>query len=148
MKHIVEPMRIADFEEVYCLWQKSEGVGLSEADGRTSIELFLRRNPDCSQVARNQTGRIIGAALCGHDGRRGCLYHLAVDKEHRKRGVGKKLVESCLAHLQAAGIHRCNIFVYADNDAGKAFWKHEGWKERVELRLMQREIERQPSGEP
>ena len=133
---IVRSFRIEDFDAVIALWQRTEGVGLNESDTRRAITAFLRRNPRLSFVAE-QGGRIIGAVLCGHDGRRGYLHHLAVSKRHRRRGIGRLLVNACLAKLHKAGIQKCNIFIFANNAAGMKFWAHTGWSLRTELRLMQ-----------
>lgn len=131
--------RIRDYEEVLKLWRRSEGVGLNESDTRPAIAAFLRRNPGLSFVAVKH-GKIIGAVLCGHDGRRGYLHHLAVARRYRAQGIGLKLVAACLAKLRAADIHKCNIFVYAGHAAGMSFWKHNGWKLREDLRVMQVEL--------
>ena len=133
---IVRSFRVEDYDAVIALWRRSEGVGLNESDTRHAIAAYLRRNPRLSFVAE-KGGRIIGAVLCGHDGRRGYLHHLAVAKRHRKNGIGRQLVNTCLAELRKAGIRRCNIFIYADNAAGMKFWAHAGWKLRSELQLMQ-----------
>jgi putative acetyltransferase len=133
---IVRHFRIEDFDAVIALWRRTEGVGLNESDTRLAITAFLRRNPRLSFVAE-QGGRIIGAVLCGHDGRRGYLHHLAVSKRHRRRGIGRRLVNACLAKLRKAGIQKCNIFIFANNAAGMKFWAHTGWSLRTELRLMQ-----------
>jgi len=133
---IVRSFRIEDFDAVIALWRRTEGVGLNESDTRLAITAFLRRNPRLSFVAE-QGGRIIGAVLCGHDGRRGYLHHLAVSKRHRRRGIGRRLVNACLAKLRKAGIQKCNIFIFANNAAGMKFWAHTGWSLRTELRLMQ-----------
>jgi putative acetyltransferase len=133
---IVRHFRIEDFDAVIALWRRTEGVGLNESDTRLAITAFLRRNPRLSFVAE-QGGRIIGAVLCGHDGRRGYLHHLAVSKRHRRRGIGRLLVNACLAKLRKAGIQKCNIFIFANNAAGMKFWAHTGWSLRTELRLMQ-----------
>jgi N-acetylglutamate synthase len=133
---IVRHFRIEDFDAVVALWRRTEGVGLNESDTRRAIAAYLRRNPRLSFVAEKDA-RIIGAVLCGHDGRRGYLHHLAVAKRHRKRGIGRQFVNACLAKLRKAGIQRCNIFIYADNAAGMKFWAHAGWSLRAELRLMQ-----------
>jgi len=137
--HTIELMLIDDFDEVCRLWQSTKGVGLSESDSRPNIAAYLARNPEMSFVARSG-GEIVGAVLCGHDGRRGYLHHLAVAKAHRKMGVGKKLVETCLARLAAFGIPKCNIFLYADNAAGESFWKHNGWVKRSDLQVMQKAV--------
>jgi ribosomal protein S18 acetylase RimI-like enzyme len=88
---------IEDYDAVVTLWRRSEGVGLNESDTREAIAAFLRRNPRLSFVAQKR-GRIIGIVLCGHDGRRGYLHHLAVSKHHRQRGIGRQLVVACLAN--------------------------------------------------
>jgi len=133
---IFRHFRIEDYGAVVALWRHTEGVGLNESDTRRAIAEYLRRNPHFSFVAE-QDGRLIGAVLCGHDGRRGYLHHLAVALPHRQRGIGRQLVNACLAKLRQAGIHRCNIFIFAKNAAGMNFWRHNGWKPRTELRVMQ-----------
>jgi putative acetyltransferase len=133
---IVRAFRVEDYDAVIALWRRTEGVGLNESDARRAIAAFLRRNPRLSFVAE-LGGRIIGAVLCGHDGRRGYLHHLAVSKRYRKRGIGRRLANACLAKLRKAGISKCNIFIFASNAAGMKFWAHSGWNLRTELRLMQ-----------
>ena len=132
----VRCLGIEDYAAVLELWRRAEGVGLNESDTRRAIAAFLRRNPRLSFVAEKD-GQIVGAVLCGHDGRRGYLHHLAVAKRYRKRGLGWQLVTACLAKLRKAGIQKCNIFIYAHNAEGMKFWAHTGWKLRTELRLMQ-----------
>ena len=133
---IVRPFRVKDCDAVIALWRRTEGVGLNESDTPRAIAAYLRRNPRLSFIAEKD-GRIIGAVLCGHDGRRGYLHHLAVSKRHRCRGIGRQLVNACLAKLRMAGIPKCNIFIFANNTAGMKFWAHTGWNLRTELRLMQ-----------
>lgn len=139
MSHAIRPMTIADFEAVLRLWQETDGVGLNESDEREPIASFLARNPGLSRVGSNGTD-IVGAVLCGHDGRRGYLHHLAVSKTHRKQGLGKALVEACLADLARLGIPKCNIFLFANNAEGEAFWKHNGWANRTDLQVMQKPL--------
>lgn len=136
----IHVMQLEDFQRVTDLWKRSEGVGLNELDTRENITRFFARNPGMSFVARSGDGETIGAVLSGHDGRRGYMHHLAVEKSQRGKGIGKALVEACFTALRAAGITRCNIFIYADNEAGKQFWLHNGWNERAELRLMQKPL--------
>jgi putative acetyltransferase len=139
MSHPIRPMTIADYEVVLRLWQQTEGVGLNESDTRENIAAFLERNPGLSRVALDGTN-IVGAVLCGHDGRRGYLHHLAVAKTHRKLGLGKALVKACLAGLARLDIPKCNIFLFADNTDGEAFWKHNGWAPRPDLLVMQKAV--------
>ena len=132
-------MGMADYAEVIALWQQSEGIGLSQADQPERIAAYLERNPGMSFTAR-ESGLLLGAALAGHDGRRGYLHHLAVRADRRGQGIGRLLVVSCLEALGQAGIDKCHLFVFGKNQAGIAFWKRIGWQERVEIELMSKNI--------
>jgi putative acetyltransferase len=133
-------MTIDDYDAVLALWQASEGVGLSDADSRESIAGYLTRNPGHSFVAEVD-GALVGAVLCGHDGRRGYIHHLAVHPNYRRQGIGQELVTYCLAALREAGIQKCHLFVFDGNRNGRAFWQNIGWTERVELVLMSKSTE-------
>jgi len=137
MDHIIVPMLEADLDEVLDLWRSTPGVGLNEADEPARLRAYLARNPGLSLVARDGR-KLIGAVLCGHDGRRGYLNHLAVAVEYRNRGLGRRLALACLSKLQSLGIARCNIFLYNDNEPGERFWTHCGWRERTDLKTLQR----------
>jgi N-acetylglutamate synthase len=124
----IEAMTPADFDEVRALWLSCEGVLLDDrSDSREQIHFYLRRNPGLSQIVRDGE-RIIAAVLCGHDGRRGCLSHLTVHSEYRRRGIGRLLVDACLKKLAAAGLPGCNIRLFTSNEAGRRFWQRLGWR--------------------
>src|SRR2546423_966746 len=103
------------------------GVECGRQD-KASVARFLTRNPGLSRVATDAAA-IIGVSLCGHDGRRGHIYHLAVDPRHHGVGLGKRLVQECFAGLRDAGIQRAIILVANDNARGRAFWKRCDWEE-------------------
>lgn len=138
-QYAIAEFSMGDYDEAIALWQRTEGIGLSSADTRERIAIYLERNPGLSFVAW-AGGELIGAVLCGHDGRRGYLHHLAVAKEWRGKGVGRALTSASLAGLKALDIDKCHLFVYSDNQAGREFWTHEGWKERHDLMLVSKDI--------
>ena len=74
-----------------------------------------------------ENDRIIGAILCGHDGRRGCLYHVCVHEDYRKQGIGQKMVEACLAALKREHVNKVNLIAFKKNDIGNHFWQGMGW---------------------
>lgn len=133
----IHEMTMDDYAAAAALWTSVDGVGLSDADTPSGIAQYLRRNPGLSFVARDG-GQLVGAVLCGHDGRRGYLHHLAVANSCRRRGVGRALVQRCLAGLGSMGIDKCHLFVFATNHAAIAFWEEIGWEQRGDLVIMSR----------
>ena len=137
----IAPMTMADYAEALALWKATPGIGMSRADEPEAIARYLARNPGMSLVAREPAGgALVATLLCGHDGRRGYLHHLVVRPDCRGQGVGRALVERGLAALQAEGIDKCHLFVYKENDLGRAFWSASGWEERVYLVIMSKDI--------
>ena len=119
---------INDYEAAVELWKRVEGLDIAEGDDRESVRRFLGQNRGLSRVATDGS-TIVGAALCGHDGRRGYIYHLAVDPAYQGRQLGKRLVEECLSGLRRAGLERANILVAKDNPRGRDFWRRTGWED-------------------
>src|SRR5437764_15115950 len=119
---------IDDYDAAVELWSRVEGLDVAEGDDRESIRRFLGQNRGLSRVATDGS-TIVGAVLCGHDGRRGYIYHLAVDPAYQGRQLGKRLVEECLAGLRRAGLERANILVAKDNPRGRDFWRRTGWED-------------------
>ena len=146
--HTVTPMTIEHYDQVYDLWTRSPGIGLTRSDSRAAIERYLQRNPGLSLVARNEEGRIVGAVLCGHDGARGYIRHLVVAEECRTLGIGRSLVAGCLARLESLGIIRSTIFICADNEEAQTFWIRCGWRPRDELKAMSKDLKVASEEEP
>ena len=119
---------IDDYDAAVELWNRVEGLDVAEGDDRESIRRFLGQNRGLSRVA-TVGSTMIGAVLCGHDGRRGYVYHLAVDPAYRGFGLGKRLIAECLDGLKRVGLERANILVAKDNPRGREFWKSCGWED-------------------
>ena len=139
----IEQMTIADYDELIQLWQGCDGIGLHlhDVDSRQGIDAYLYRNPGSSFVARDR-GRLVGAVLCGHDGRRGYLHHLAVAPPHREHGIGRQLAGNALAALRSIGLRKCHLFVFNDNRPALHFWNRVGWCDRTDIILMSSSTDR------
>lgn len=130
--HIRE-MKIEDYDQVYALWKTIQGFGIrSVDDSKEGIQRFLEWNPGLSVVAEKDQ-KIVGAILCGSDGRRGCLYHVCVHKDYRRHGVGKTMVVHCMEKLKALQVNKVSLIAFTQNDIGNAFWKEMGWTKREDL---------------
>ncbi|MBR5800949.1 MAG: GNAT family N-acetyltransferase [Lachnospiraceae bacterium] len=129
----IRTMTIEDYEGVYELWMTIKGFAIrSIDDAKEGVERFIRRNPTTSVVAV-EDGKIVGSILCGHDGRRGCLYHVCVHEDYRKRGIGKSMVVYCMEELEKEKISKVSLIAFTQNDIGNAFWKGLGWTRREDL---------------
>ncbi|MBQ4293176.1 MAG: GNAT family N-acetyltransferase [Lachnospiraceae bacterium] len=129
----IRVMKEADYDEVHHLWEGIRGLGLrSIDDSREGVCRFIKRNPTTSVVAETG-GRIVGAILCGHDGRRGCFYHVCVDPAYRMRGIGRAMAVAAMKALKEERINKVSLIAFRKNEGGNAFWKSVGWTFREDL---------------
>lgn len=129
----IRVMTLQDYEQVAALWHSIQGFGIrSIDDSEEGVAIFLKRNPTTSVVAE-RNGRIVGAILCGHDGRRGTFYHVCVASDCRHQGIGHDMARFAMKALQAEGINKVSLIAFKSNEIGNAFWKGVGWTERTDL---------------
>lgn len=129
----IREMQIDDYAGVHELWMTIRGFGIrSIDDSKEGVQRFLQRNPTTSVVAVFE-GRMIGSILCGHDGRRGCFYHVCVHEQFRKQGIGKAMAVFAMKALQKEQINVVSLIAFRDNEVGNQFWKCVGWTFREDL---------------
>jgi ribosomal protein S18 acetylase RimI-like enzyme len=127
--------QIDDYDAAVALWEQVGGIEIAEGDSKQELAHYLRRNAGLSRVA--QSGNTLaGVALCGYDGRRGIIYHLAIAPAYRRQGLARRLVRECLDGLRDVGITRALILVARDNEPARTFWRRAGWEEVPRAVLM------------
>lgn len=129
----IQPMTVADYDDVRALWMTIRGFGIrSLDDSPADIRRFILRNPTTSVVAR-AGNKIVGSILCGSDGRQGALYHVCVACEYRRCGIGTRMVGYCMQQLKLMGINKVSLIAFTSNDAGNAFWNKIGWTKKTDV---------------
>lgn len=128
----IRPMIVDDYDEIFAMWQITTKRALSDADSRENIAFYLERNPGMSQVAVCE-GKIVGTVLCGHDGRRGFIHHMAVSEDYRRHNIASSMAKAALSALEKSGISKTHIFCYTDNNLGQSFWTALGWQRRDDV---------------
>ncbi len=128
----IRELRMADHDRLLSLMKATPGITVRAADGFQATERYLARNPGLSFVAESGS-ELVGCALAGHDGRRGYLQHVIVVPEHRRHGIGRELVNRCVAALDGEGIRKMHLDVMAGNEAVMPFWERLGWFRRDDL---------------
>jgi N-acetylglutamate synthase len=120
------------YDEVFALMRSTPGITVRDADSKPAMARYLGRNSGLSFIAEVD-GKIVGCALCGHDGRRGYLQHVLVAPEFRKRGIANTLVTRCLDGLEIIGITKTHIDVFVTNEIANTYWRRRGWKLRDDI---------------
>lgn len=135
MRFAVRQMEISDYAEVFALWEASNEILLSSIDTRECVKKLLESNPGLSYVAMND-GKIVGAVLCGQDGRQGYLSNLIVDPSCRRQGIGRQLVGRCVYALTGMGIHKCILMIMTETEPAFEFWQNVETGGRVKLVMV------------
>jgi ribosomal protein S18 acetylase RimI-like enzyme len=130
----IKLMEADDYLSLVHLWNGFPGNTMTGADSMEDFEKFLSMNADyCFSAFEN--GLLTGSVMAGSDGRRGYIYHLAVDESLQGKGTGRKLMDAAENALRDAGIEKTHLFIYTDNPAIE-FYEKTGWHRRSDIAVM------------
>ena len=71
---------------------------------------------------------VVGTAMAGFDGYRGYVYRVAVDQDHRRRGIATALMRRVEAALRALDCPKLKLQVEPGNTDVIAFYRHLGYQ--------------------
>jgi ribosomal protein S18 acetylase RimI-like enzyme len=124
----LRPATADDVERVLTLWLHAAEP--TSTDSAEALAGLLRHDPGALIVAESD-GRIVGSVIAGWDGWRGAIYRLAVDPEHRRRGLGQSLLRAAEERLTALGGRRLHAIVVEANANAVAFWDATDWEHQA-----------------
>jgi ribosomal protein S18 acetylase RimI-like enzyme len=117
-----------DYPAARFLWENAgSGIHVRRSDEPEEIQKKLQRDPDLFLVAE-ANGKLIGTVIGGFDGRRGLIYHLAVEAASRQHGVGSLLMDEVEHRLKAKGCLKCYLMVADDNENAMRFYEARNWE--------------------
>lgn len=117
-----------DYQAVIQLWQNSgSGVRVGRSDAPEEIQKKVDYAPDLFLVAE-YANRLVGSVIGGFDGRRGIVYHLAVEEGMRRQGLGSQLMNEIESRLIARGCLRSYLLVTPENAEAMSFYEKRGWR--------------------
>jgi ribosomal protein S18 acetylase RimI-like enzyme len=117
-----------DYPAARLLWENAgPGINLRRSDAPEEIQKKLLRDPDLFLVAENN-GKLVGTVIGGFDGRRGLIYHLAVEAAFRQHGIGSLLMDEVERRLKAKGCLKCYLLVTVDNEDAMHFYEMRKWE--------------------
>lgn len=130
----IRAMETGDHGALVDLWRSFPGNAVTGADSPEGLTSFLERNGAYCFVLE-EDGRVAGSVMAGQDGRRGYVYHLAVERSLQGHGCGRALMEHAEGALAAAGVEKAHLFIFSDNPA-VAFYERTGWHLRTDIEVM------------
>jgi ribosomal protein S18 acetylase RimI-like enzyme len=122
-------IRAADPGEIAAvleLWAQARSAAAATADTPEGVGVLLERDPGALLVACLD-GRVVGTLIAAWDGWRGSMYRLAVLPGHRRRGIGRRLVDAGHARLRALGATRVTALVAHDEEHAVGLWRAAGY---------------------
>jgi ribosomal protein S18 acetylase RimI-like enzyme len=122
----VRAARPADVASVLTLWVEGEAEA-THTDDAESLAKLLAHGPSVLFVAEDG-GRLVGSIIAAWDGWRGSVYRLVVAPSHRRRGLGRELLERAESHLSGTGAIRSQAIVVDTESAATGFWQASGWE--------------------
>jgi ribosomal protein S18 acetylase RimI-like enzyme len=129
-----------DYAAARRLWEiAGPGVHVRSSDQPDEIQKKLQRDPDLFLVAEVD-GTLAGTVIGGFDGRRGMIYHLAVNAGYRKHGIGGMLMDEVEKRLKAKGCLKSYLLVTIDNEEAMRFYEKRKWERMDTLYIYGKEL--------
>jgi len=122
---MIRSFHLNDKAEVIRLWEHCQLV-VPQNDPGDDIARKLKVQPELFLVGVLQ-GRIITTVMAGYEGHRGWINYLAVDLEHRRKGIGRTMMEAVEGKLSRMGCPKINLQVRETNSAVIEFYKRLGY---------------------
>ena len=128
-----------DYPAARFLWENAgSGIHVRRSDEPEEIQKKLLRDPDLFLVAEIN-GRLVGTVIGGFDGRRGLIYHLAVEAAFRQC-IGSLLMDEVEQRLRVKGCLKCYLMVAADNQDAMRFYKARKWERMDTIYTYSKEL--------
>lgn len=122
----IRKFTLDDKDALICLWERVFPDAAPHNQPSRVIEEKLAVD-DLIFIAEER-GQILGACQAGYDGHRGWLYGVAVSPEHRRRGIGTRLVDTAVEALRGRGCRKVNLQIRSGNSAVAAFYQTLGFE--------------------
>jgi len=126
----MEPLKVracdaSDFEDVSNLWARCN-LSVPHNDPRAMFDRKCAYQPDLFLVGEVE-GRIVAGVMAGYEGRRGWINLLAVDPDHRRRGLGREMMDVAHERLAELGCPKVNLQIRVWNTDAIAFYERLGY---------------------
>jgi ribosomal protein S18 acetylase RimI-like enzyme len=132
---LIRPFEERDRSFLKNLWERC-GLTVHYNDPDHDID-FAVNGPASKIFVGELKKRLIASIMVGHDGHRGWLYYVAVDKDYQKCGCGRAMVSGAENWLKDKGVRKSMLLIRETNEQAKAFYEQIGY-EPVPRTVMQK----------
>jgi ribosomal protein S18 acetylase RimI-like enzyme len=116
-----------EFENaVIDLWRRCDLIR-SWNNPKLDIERMLKVYPELFLVGILDNN-VIATVMGGYDGHRGWIYYLGVDPAHKRKGLGRQIMEAVTEKLKEMGCPKINLMFRTDNLEAERFYEKIGYK--------------------
>jgi ribosomal protein S18 acetylase RimI-like enzyme len=129
----IRKMRIKDYGQLIALW--NEGNIPYRPQGRDSKKHIQRqlRQPNSFYFIAEDEGKIVGAILGTHDGRKGWINRLVVAPAYRHKGIANRLIQEVERSLTRAGIDIVACLIEDWNDVSANVFERLGYTKHPDI---------------
>jgi ribosomal protein S18 acetylase RimI-like enzyme len=130
---LVREFVMEDYEAIVGLWEEGKLPLKTEGrDSREAIERQIALDNVIFLVAEFE-GQLAGTILATHDGRKGWINRLAVDRAFRRAGIGKRLVAEAEARFEDLGLGIFAALIEDWNTDSLAVFERLGYRKHPEI---------------
>lgn len=138
MKFNFRRFRMEDYERVIQLWLEGNlPLKLKGRDRKEEIEKQIKQ-PNVIFIVAEYEGEVVGTVLATHDGRKGWINRLAVDKKFRRQGLGRLLVQAAESALENQGLEMFAALIEEDNLPSIELFRKMGYEYHPEIKYFTR----------
>lgn len=130
MELTLRAAEVSDIPSVLQLWSES-GAEPTHTDDVQSLKKLIAHDSGALIVATGDS-HLVGSVIAGWDGWRGSVYRLVVAPEHRRSGLGRRLLDEAERRLAASGAVRCQAVVVGTEPAALGFWQAADWEQQAD----------------
>ena len=138
MPHHIRRLTLDDYDDMIRIWSDA---GLPyKPKGRESRESIAKELQfvGAAFFGLFENQRIIGVAIANWDGRRGWINRLAIDPEHRGKGLAGQLIRTCEEFLEAQGAVVLAALIEELNSPSMTTFEKEGFEWVVPIKLFRK----------
>ncbi len=130
---VIRKMTIADYDSLIALWKEGNIPYRPQGrDSKKNIRWQLQQPTSLYFVAEDK-GKIVGAILGTHDGRKGWINRLSITSSYRQKGIAKRLIEEVELCLKAIGINIVACLIEDWNAASMQVFKQVGYTKHTDI---------------